>query len=69
LKAILRKREEIAEGTLGCWFEPEAPLSFTAGQFGDLRSRTRPIPMKEATADPSPSPTRLGKAPFWWRRE
>jgi len=36
MKAILRKRENIAEGTLACWFEPEEPFSFTAGQFGDF---------------------------------
>jgi ferredoxin-NADP reductase len=36
MKLILSERRHVAEETMALWFEPEKPLRFTAGQFGDF---------------------------------
>ena len=36
MKLILSDRSDIAENTKAIWFEPEKPVRFAAGQFGDF---------------------------------
>lgn len=36
MKLILSDRRDIAENTKAIWFEPEKPVRFAAGQFGDF---------------------------------
>lgn len=36
MKLMLSERRDIAENTKAIWFEPEKPVRFTAGQFGDF---------------------------------
>ena len=36
MKLILSDKRDIAENTKAIWFQPEKPLRFTTGQFGDF---------------------------------
>lgn len=43
MKLLLSKKEEVADGTMAFWFEPEKPMQFTAGQFGDFTLTNPPF--------------------------
>ncbi len=43
MKLILAHKADIAENTKAIWFEPEKPLRFTPGQFGDFTLTDPPV--------------------------
>lgn len=44
MKLILSDKRGIADNTKAIWFEPEKPVRFTAGQFGDFTPQESSLP-------------------------